>query len=257
MPGSLNPYQSPEARHTAGLLVSPSGLAAAVQRVWNAAFDLVFPPACAGCGRVGIDSLWCPRCTAQLEAVPLHLTRRPFPDAAGAIPGTIISSGSHEGKLQTAIHALKYDGAARVAPLLAARLLNALAAVETLPGPPEVVIPLPLHRNRQRERGYNQSALLAQAFAEAAGLPCLTDAVQRVRDTRPQVGLNRDERQVNVLNAFTASPAQFRSRIIVVIDDVVTTGATLSACASALLSAGASAVYGLTVTAARHPADPP
>jgi competence protein ComFC len=215
---------------------APSGLLTFLQ----AAFDLVFPPSCSGCGRV--DTVWCDTCAIGLANVPLRVKTTSMPG------GQIAVTGIHAGKLQDAIHALKYDHVTSIAVPLGQRLV---AALDTLEWSPDLLIPLPLHRERMIERGYNQSELLARQITAERGIPCLPDAAWRERYTRPQVGLNRDERLQNVMNAFNADSGQCRGRIVLIVDDVLTTGATLSACAAALLEAGAAGVYGLTVAAAR------
>jgi ComF family protein len=106
----------------------------------------------------------------------------------------------------------------------------------------DLVIPVPLHAARQRERGYNQSELLARFLARQLGWRVETAALKRVRRTRPQVGLNMVERRANVSGAFIAEPSLVKGKQILLIDDVRTTGATLVASAEVLLAAGANAV---------------
>jgi ComF family protein len=113
-----------------------------------------------------------------------------------------------------------------------------------------VVIPVPLSNHRTRERGFNQAALLAETFGSRAGLPVDTSSLKRTEDTRSQVGLNPSERWENVRRAFKADSLTIESADILVVDDLYTTGATLSACAIALRVAGARSVVGLTVARA-------
>jgi ComF family protein len=236
------PLDDPEAQNVP-LTGTLTGLRAFFQTVATSTFDLVFPFACAGCGRV--ESAWCATCEAALVAVPMRVRTAAMPDD---LPGKIAVTGVHQGKLQDAIHALKYEHVPALAVSLGARLV---AALDSLPWTPQVIVPVPLHHARLAERGYNQSALLAAEVATVYGLPCLPDAVRRERNTRAQVGLTRDERRVNVMNAFTADSTQVSGKIVLIVDDVLTTGATLSACAVAVLDAGAVGVYGLTVSSAR------
>jgi ComF family protein len=114
-----------------------------------------------------------------------------------------------------------------------------------------MVVPVPLHMARLAERGYNQAQLVAEYLASHAGLRCEPTALLRQRSTRSQVELGAVERLANLANAFRGDPALLSNQTILLIDDVYTTGATLSNCAQAALDAGAKAVYGLTVTAAR------
>jgi ComF family protein len=128
------------------------------------------------------------------------------------------------------------------------RLAVRLAALHW---PVDVIVPVPLHPARLAERGYNQSALLADRLAALTGLPCAPQAVVRQRQTQSQVGLDQAQRQANMAGAFVARPEAAAGHTLLLVDDVYTSGSTLAACAEAALAAGARAVYGLTVTAAR------
>lgn len=205
------------------------------------ALDLIFPPRCAGCGRV--DRRWCDRCQRDLEAAPSAAHVTPHPPLAAAA-----AAGAHDGLLQRAIWALKFDNGRYMAGPLGDRLA---ARLGTLDWPADMIVPVPLHPARLAERGYNQAQLLAERLAAVTGLPCVPGALARQRQTQSQVGLDHVQRQANVSGAFTAQPEAVAGRGVLVLDDVYTTGSTLAACAEAALTAGACAVYGLTVTAAR------
>lgn len=208
---------------------------------WNALIDLVFPPRCANCGRV--DAQWCHRCAELLKQTPLKFVERhDFDNLAGCA-----SSGVHEGVLRNAIHALKYENTRQVASLLGARLAECL---QTTIWKIDTLIPVPLHHKRLLERGYNQSQEIAEALALQTGLAISTDGLRRERSTESQVELNREQRFQNVADAFVAEAALVHQKTVLLIDDVCTTGATLDSCAKALLTAGAVAVYALTVTRA-------
>lgn len=116
----------------------------------------------------------------------------------------------------------------------------------------DVVVPVPLWRWRLWHRRFNQSALLARAAGQGLQLPVLYHALQRTRPTRPQVGMTRAERLKNVRDAFTAG-AEVKDKVVILVDDVYTTGATLEACTQALLAAGASAVRVLTLARVIRP----
>jgi ComF family protein len=214
------------------------------RRLWNEVFDLVFPPRCAGCGRV--DALWCERCLRDLETLPITLHQSTFREETG-VQGAVVSTGAHEGRLQEAVQALKYHNT----PLLGNPLGDRLAAaLDALGWSPDLIVPVPLHESRRRERGYNQAGLLAERLAARIGAPLESTALRRERVTRSQVGLNRSERLQNVVDAFEAEPFLVRGRDVLLVDDVFTTGATLSACALSVVQAGAQAVSALTVSAA-------
>jgi len=153
------------------------------------------------------------------------------------------------GPLRGAIHKLKYEGDLPLARPLA-RLL-ATAITETLDEEQlaeTVLVPVPLHRRREKARGYNQSAKLAQELARLAGLP-VTHALERVRETDSQVGKTAEDRRVNVDGAFRWTGGAAPRRALLV-DDVCTTGATLLACAAALREAGTIPVRAATVARA-------
>lgn len=153
----------------------------------------------------------------------------------------------HAGPLRSAIHALKYKNNPALAESLV-WLMNEHWPGD-LPGQ-AVLVPVPLAEDRARQRGFNQSEVLARQLARNRNLPVLPRAVQRIRATPPQVGLNASQRRQNVQGAFSADPAQTRDQAVILIDDVCTTGATLGACAEALLQAGARWVWGYTLARA-------
>jgi ComF family protein len=216
---------------SSGLLVS----------LWSAALDLIFPPCCEGCGRVGYR--WCNRCADDLLNLPL------LNESPGAVKPlqAIAATGIHEGKLQQAVHALKYNGLKEIADPLATRMI---AQLQRLNWSFDLIVPVPLHTDRQQFRGYNQSQLLAHAIGAQLVIPCEVTAMTRMRNTRAQVGLNRAERRINMQKAFQGNPALLTGKKVLLVDDVYTTGATLGACAQSALQAGTLAVYALTVTAA-------
>ncbi len=215
---------------------SPRAFWLLVTQLRTAALDLIFPPRCVGCGRVG--RLFCAACQEQMHAA--HPIRLEAPGLHAIAVAAIFG-----GPWRNAIHALKYEAQRAIAPTLAAFL----PALDADPAP-DLVIPVPLHPNRQRWRDYNQSALLAQALAARLGVEMNTGALRRVRDTRAQVGLNARLRRLNVKDAFAADPGLVSGRRILLVDDVVTTGATLSACADALRAAGAEGVCAVALACA-------
>ena len=116
------------------------------------------------------------------------------------------------------------------------------------PVPGEVLVPVPLHQKRLRERGYNQSRLLARELGKLIKLPVIDDCLIRKRSAPPQTKTTTvDERRSNVANAFTCGDERLKDKQVLLIDDVSTSGATLDACATALKAAGAISVWGLVL----------
>jgi ComF family protein len=157
------------------------------------------------------------------------------------------SVGYYATPLREAIHALKYSLVRVLAEPLGALLATTLAQCSL---PVNVVVPVPLHRSRQRYRGFNQADLLARALGQRAGLPVVADCLARCRATRSQVGLNASERRANVQDAFVCAGARLRGARVLLLDDVLTTGATLESAAQALLNGGAAGVWALTLARA-------
>ena len=238
--------------------VRPHWHYSARQIAW-AGVDVILTPHCGGCERRG--HRFCPACRTSLRYLRPPLCEQcgdPI-QAAGLCPSCRVgapaasplsglrSAAFFEGPLQKALHGLKYKRDIILADTLAQVLFEAWPAL-ALPG--DLVVPIPLSAERLHERGYNQAGLLARAFAELAGLPFAPAGAARTRHTASQVGLSSDMRYVNVRGAFRAERRLVAGRSVVLVDDVCTTGATLSACAEALRAAGAAAVWGFTLARA-------
>jgi ComF family protein len=150
-----------------------------------------------------------------------------------------------EGVIRRAVHELKYRNLRSLAPSLAGLLHDYLVA-NPLPG--DVLVPVPLHRKRLRERGYNQSALLAGELGKRCGLPVIADCLVRRGYTPPQArSAGVAERHENVAGVFTCLDDRLKDKHVILIDDVSTSGATLNAAAAVMKAAGALSVRGLTV----------
>jgi ComF family protein len=217
------------------------------------ALDLFFPPCCLGCGREG--DFICPACRESLSPLSSSVCPRcGRPQAGGALcpdcTGPSRLDGLRapfvfQGVIRQAIHELKYRNLRALAAPLAG-MLNDHLAVQPVPG--DVLVPVPLHRRRLRERGYNQSALLARELGRLTGRPLVDGCLIRQRYTPPQARTtSAGERQAHVAGAFACRDGRLRGRRVILIDDVATSGATLDACAAALKAAGAAAVWGLVV----------
>ena len=205
---------------------------------------------CGGCwnGITRIEEPWCPSCgapyrsEAALSHSPSHrcgLCRDDPPAFTMAI-----SAGVYEGVLADAIRRLKYHKQVRLARALSALLDPVLERVP----PVDAVMPVPLHPARLREREFNQSLHFAAWVSRRLHRPLLLDALRRIRETAPQITLDRNQRRKNVRRAFMVrNPRTIAGRRVILVDDVYTTGATVNECAGVLRAAGASAVYVVTV----------
>lgn len=220
----------------------------------DVALNLLFPRWCLGCGKEG--DFICPACRRSLpRARPPLCPKCGRPQASGVLcsscaswPAEIdgIRSPFHfDGVMRQAIHQLKYGNLRTLAPPLA-QLLSDYLITNSVPG--EVLVPVPLHQKRLRERGYNQSRLLVRELGRLTNLPVVDDCLTRRRPTPPQARTSTvDERRNNVASAFACCEKRLREKQVLLIDDVVTSGATLNACAAALKAAGATSVWALTL----------
>ena len=160
--------------------------------------------------------------------------------------------GSYEAGLRELIHLLKYDGIRPAGNVLGRMLADAIVTLE--PGfgsDPVLVVPVPLHRRKSRQRRFNQSELIARIALDARRNPNLqlaTGVLERRRETESQIGLSRHQRRENIRGAFAvAKPEKVEGRVVLLVDDVFTTGTTVSECAKVLLRSGASKVWVATV----------
>ena len=211
-----------------------------------ALLDLLLPPPCAGCGRVG--ALLCAGCVARLEAPSRAADRFVAPDAGIVIGEALIlglAAFAYAGPMRRALAALKYTGVSRQAPILARASLPALAALTAISGP-AALVPVPIHLERRRERGYNQAELIARELALVTGLRSAT-VLERVKPTTKQHRLDRAARLANLRGAFALIQDVPVPPTAILVDDIITTTATLEACASVLRDGGCEAVYGFAV----------
>ena len=242
----------------------PAGLLSSVLKIPAALFNLVFPEDCRVCGKPLSNVSRIPVCHACLaEPRPLDAEyfcvqcRTPFVNPAPldeegrcelcrrGLRGfdAAYSFGAYQDTLRELIHLFKYTRIRTLAAPLGRMIASAVPVDQSF----DVVVPVPLHWRRRLDRGFNQSELLARAVARRYGLR-VTNAVRRGRTTSAQAGLSNARRRANVAGAFTVErPRAIAGHRVLLVDDVMTTGATAAACAAALRQAGANYVALLTL----------
>lgn len=215
--------------------------------------DLIFPPTCGGCKVAGVR--WCGNCQQEINRIV-----PPICKICGQVSRTnsicqrcrttpphykaVRAWAEFEGPLRNAIHDLKYRKNIGLGASLAQHLVNLFQEYNW---PIDIVVPVPLGKQRLRHRGYNQAALLAQPLAYELQLPYNPRVLRRVRETQSQTELSFAERLENVKDAFMATNDAIQDKRVLVIDDVTTSGSTINACSDALMKAGTKAVFGLTL----------
>lgn len=217
--------------------------------------DILFPPCCAGCGEWG--KRYCSACIANTKIISSTICQicgEPISLEGGSICerckvseisfAAVRSWALYEYPLKRAIHQLKYQRNIGLGEVLA----NPLAVmVEKNGWDIDLITAVPLDKNREQERGFNQSILLARPLSWLTNLPFSMKAVRRTRETKSQVGLSREERKDNLIEAFKGSSEIVNGKTILVVDDVITTGSTLNSCSKAMIESGAERVFGLTL----------
>ena len=221
--------------------------------IWQL-LDWIFPPFCCNCCQIGYEI--CPQCFSQIPVLTGKQTC--------SICGKVIQSGSvctdclqkrpafdqlkawaaYQGITQTIIKQIKYGRRIGLVPYLAQPLAKTIRGWGLKL---DFLVPVPLGKQRRRNRGFNQSELIARAIAKMIDIPVRPNALARIRETRTQVGLAAEERKTNIKDAFQADPAICKGKTILLIDDIATTGATLNECAKTIRQVGAENVYCFTV----------
>jgi len=221
--------------------------------------DFIYPPRCVVCHSA--ESYLCSACQSQITPItapvcsacgyPRRTLHSPCRQCASHplehVDGIRSAALFTEGPLRKAIHQLKYKGHFVFAKALAPLLVRCYTIHQLST---DIIVPVPLHPSRYRERGFNQSAVLAKALARAIHQPVDSKTLIRHRATRSQMTLSAAERKQNVAHAFACRTDRLAGKTILLLDDVCTTGATLDACAQALKESRARRVYGLTLARA-------
>ncbi|MFC1466445.1 MAG: ComF family protein [Candidatus Brachytrichaceae bacterium NZ_4S206] len=224
---------------------APAVAIAHTRRAFAFLLDLLYPPRCGGCDRYG-EGWWCAACNDQTQWLSTRDSRTALELPTGASL-MVISAAKFASPLREGIHRFKYDGQPQLAEVFAAHMsaiwkANGLFA--------DAIVPVPLHVARLKERGFNQSLLLARHVSATAAIPVIASALQRIRPTQQQAHLDATARKENVRDAFVALPELVTGRALMLVDDVFTTGATLMECANVLYRAGARSVIALTLARA-------
>jgi ComF family protein len=243
--------------------------AGALRGVFTAVADLLLPPVCIACRkRVGAHGLLCGDCWTKIDFIAPPLCERlgvplPYETGSPSLSAAAIAdppvydraraAARYSSTMRELIQSFKYGDRHEGVPLFGRWMASAGAE---LLADADVILPVPLYRSRLWSRRFNQSAMLAQAVGHLTGVPVDCLLLARVKRTHAQVGLTAAQRRKNVAGAFrvTAPRGQLRGKRIVVVDDVITTGATAEACARVLKRAGAARVDILALARAVEPA---
>lgn len=244
------------------------GAAARVRFASRALVDLLYPPYCSVCGE-GAESgdYLCATCSNEADArarqAPSECARCSLPfwgapplpqicaecEARQPAFECVVAARTLNGAVREVVHQFKYGGRCHLRLLLADWLAEGLRDPRLRAPPPELLVPVPLHWWKRHRRGFNQAALLARELSRRTGLQ-VEDALCRRRSTGTQTALGRELRLENMRGAFgfgRAGERRVAGRAVLLVDDVLTTGATLDACARVLLEGGASSVRALVV----------
>ncbi len=228
-----------------------------VRHLAHSLLDLALPPVCAGCRHVG--QLFCDDCLDQVSWIEepicqrcgrpqIHLTANC--SSCHQLPPylqQIRAATRHVEPVRTVLHKMKYEGLFALSQPLGELMVRAWPRWQLQF---DLILPIPLHNKRLRERGYNQSELLVNVLKEHYEWSGDPSGLTRSRHTRPQLGLTANERRANVLRAFVADSTLVTDKRVLLVDDVCTTGSTLAAAAQALKQAGAHSVSAYCLTTA-------
>ncbi|MBN3032678.1 MAG: ComF family protein [Candidatus Saganbacteria bacterium] len=207
-----------------------------MHKLFNSLLDLIFPPRCEACGKSGPEAL-CPECFAGVRFMKPQYG--------------IHCAAAYDGAVRTALHRFKFQKRKRLAEPLGILLVNYLGQAPALKMKEfDSIVPVPLHRKRLRQRGFNQIDLLASVIGRYYELP-VVPSLERVKNTRPQFDLPKHERFENIKGAFRVCRSkEVYDKRLLLLDDIYTTGATAAECVRALTIAGARRVEVLTLARA-------
>jgi ComF family protein len=222
-------------------------LASFISSFLSAAADLIYPPKCPLCdGLVSLRHETCVRCRPRIQRLAGD-ARLDLPSRVWL--GRARSCFAHDGPVRDALHGFKYECRVQAAEFFARRMAEEARGM----GAFDIVAPVPMSGRRMRARGFNAAAILARRVCRIRGIGLDASLLRRVAGGTPQVGLPREERVRNVRGAFSVperAAGRVRGARVLVVDDVLTTGATLNECARALMKAGAARVDAVTVARA-------
>jgi ComF family protein len=235
---------------------APHSLRSVAEVFASTLLDFLYPPFCLACGSsmVGGREQLCRSCWEDIEHVtkqhPLYQETRGKLTASGISDLCSAFIFQKEGPLQKVLHALKYDGNT-AAGIELGRAFGSVLVDWNIHA--DYLLPVPLHRRKERERGYNQAAYIARGAADVTNLPIRTDLLVRTKNTQTQTQLNREQRKKNMEDAFVIveqKAHEIEGKTLLIVDDVITTGATIVSCAAALCTANAAAVIAGSVALA-------
>ncbi|MCE7067552.1 ComF family protein [Dyadobacter sp. CY326] len=219
--------------------------------------DLIFPRCCEACDRslVGNEATICTSCMISLPRIQLNglhqdVIRYKFVNVPEVILTHSFLLFTKKGKVQHLLHALKYKGNKEVGLKLGFMFGQEMMTAGLLPNA-GLIISVPLHKKKRKIRGYNQSDLLAEGFSNATGIPWSATALERIKHTATQTGKSKTQRRENVEGVFVAKEKIIHEHVIIM-DDVLTTGATLEECMQTLKTAGCKYFTILTIALAEH-----
>ena len=216
----------------------------ALRTVSSDMMHIFFPHLCAGCGNdaLGNDAVLCVQCLSKLPVTNFHLHAQNRAERifAGRLPIEAASSFMYFSKdslAQRLLHQLKYKGNTSLGYMLG-RMMGEALRQSSLYDTADILVPLPLHPSKEKKRGYNQSLVLCTGMSEAMGIPVEGHAVAKLAYTGTQTRKNRLERWQNVKEKFVLTqPQHLQNKYVLLVDDVITTGATLEACGQEILQA--------------------